>query len=201
MEGLTPDAAVIAFLASKGVAAKPPTTSAGAEFINRAAFAANPLAGGLNCVTEGQKKTAEEAEWRSWKQWALSHADWDSWYSTDWIKLQPELEQLSLEYAAEERLRLQAKKTDRAASSIRYIKLVGLVTATLLVLAVVGSIVERKVTDDKRRQEEIQRLDDEANPQAAIKRKCDQEFDRLKSVYRSREDFNRAYEFKGCNSK
>lgn len=194
-EGLIPDAAIVAFLVSKGVSAHPPTFSEFSEFINRAAFAANPVAGGLNYVAESQKKSADQAEWHSWKQWALVHADWPAWYENDWPRLLPEIERLNFErMEREEVVRREARKMHW----IRFRRMMTVMFGSIVVCLAVGLLIEGM--DQKRKQSEaVRQAKIELIRRQEIEKLCKDMFDSSGKYYRSKADFNNSHKMWNCN--
>ncbi len=72
------DDLVILFLAEHDVHVTPPggRNVAGDAFRGAITGAMGAEVGGLMHIEKNQRATAKQQEWTSWKQWALSHADW-----------------------------------------------------------------------------------------------------------------------------
>ena len=131
MSQIIPDAAVVAFLESKGVASSPPSGRSALSSVAEGAItgAAGPLVGGINHIANSQALAAANAEWTSWKQWALSHADWASWYRDEWPVV-------LAEQVAQEAVLRQGQRSHVANTTPIAIGAVALAVVTMLLLAV-----------------------------------------------------------------
>jgi len=69
------DAVILSFLRKHDVFIEPPTQGPGVDVSDRLLFAVSGPLAMANAGIKNQSKAANQAEWTSWKQWALSHQD------------------------------------------------------------------------------------------------------------------------------
>ena len=82
MPKIIPDSAIYDFLISKGVEVETPKTSKDLKerLIDGAITGLNPLVGAANMGLKQMGQGSKQQEWITWKQWALIHADWSSFW-------------------------------------------------------------------------------------------------------------------------
>ena len=82
MAEIIPDNAIYDFLVSKGVEVEPPKSSKDIKerVIDGAITGLNPLTGAANMGLKQMGQGSKQQEWISWKQWALSHKDWGTFW-------------------------------------------------------------------------------------------------------------------------
>ena len=198
MERIIPDAAVVTFLASKGVEASPPKarTTGSKAFEGLITGMTGPLVGGVNHLANNQRGAAALAEWTSWKQWALSHQEWPHWYQHEWPRVAVELELRVEEQRSSEKTQYEQQKLRRRESSTQILQVVVVLVAGFVIVGFIGSLVENSLNRN-RDQEQSTKVEEESytysNP------RCEEEFQRLKGEYRSRSLFNKTYGFMGCD--
>ena len=83
MAEIIPDSAIYDFLISKGVEIEQPKTTKDIKerLLDGAITGLNPLVGGANMGIKQMVKGSKQQEWTSWKQWALSHAEWNEFWT------------------------------------------------------------------------------------------------------------------------
>ena len=129
-----PDIAIMTFLSGKGIITIAPMRSSKSQAAIDGAItgAYGPVIGGIGHITRNQRSAAAQAEWTSWKQWALSHQDWAKWYSQEWPSLQKEIE-------AKDLLRKQA--TERHLRQVQPIAIGATALAILAFSVVIYALV------------------------------------------------------------
>mgnify|MGYP003146718320 CR=1 FL=1 len=88
MAEIIPDNAIYDFLVSKGVEVEPPKSSKSSKDIKNvlldgAITGLNPLAGAANMGLKQMGQGSKQQEWTTWKQWALVHADWNTFWEAN----------------------------------------------------------------------------------------------------------------------
>ena len=83
MAEIIPDNAIYDFLISKGVEVEKPKSSKDLKgrVIDGAITGLNPLVGAANIGLKAIGGNAKQQEWITWKQWALSHAEWNEFWT------------------------------------------------------------------------------------------------------------------------
>ena len=86
MAEIIPDNAIYDFLVSKGVEVETPKSSKSSKDIKNvlldgAITGLNPLVGAANMGLKQMGKGSKQQEWTTWKQWALSHAEWNEFWT------------------------------------------------------------------------------------------------------------------------
>ena len=83
MAEIIPDNAIYDFLISKGIEVEKPKSSKDLKgrVIDGAITGLNPLVGAANIGLKAIKGNAKQQEWITWKQWALSHAEWNEFWT------------------------------------------------------------------------------------------------------------------------
>jgi len=89
MAKIIPDSAIYDFLISKGVEIEQPKTTKDIKerLVDGAITGLNPLAGAANMGLKQMGKGSKQQEWTTWKQWALSHAEWNEFWTEKKILL------------------------------------------------------------------------------------------------------------------
>ena len=87
---IIPDKAIALFLLERGIEVRPPGKP---NLLLDAAVAgiatSEGITGQASAHTAQQlTKNAKQDEWRSWKQWALSHPEWNDWYAIYQVEAQ-----------------------------------------------------------------------------------------------------------------
>lgn len=133
MTSIIPDAAIQVFLASKGVQAAPPSPRGKSNGAIEGAITgmAGPIVGGINVVANQQRYSSAQAEWTSWKQWALGHSEWASWYVEIWPTVQEQSRQKAQAYQDYQRLHLQRTTPIAAGAVVLSLLAVGLIFIAL----------------------------------------------------------------------
>ena len=117
MADIIPDDAIYDFLISKGVDVNMPKRSKDVKgrVIDGAITGLNSIAGAANMGIKQIEQNSKLQEWTSWKQWALGHADWGSFWDSNkeqYLRQQAEKEANELEQI----IAKQNSKKPRAAS-------------------------------------------------------------------------------------
>ena len=83
MAEIIPDNAIYDFLISKGIEVEKPKSSKDLKgrVIDGAITGLNPLVGAANIGLKAIGGNAKQQEWTTWKQWALSHEEWNGFWS------------------------------------------------------------------------------------------------------------------------
>ena len=102
MAEIIPDNAIHDFLTSKGVEVDKPKRSKNVKgrVIDGAITGLNPIAGAANMGLKQIGHNSKLKEWTSWKQWALGHVDWNTFWESNkdqYLKQQAEKEANELE--------------------------------------------------------------------------------------------------------
>ena len=87
---IIPDKAIVQFLYEHGIQASPPGDR---NVLGDAIIAGITATEGFTAQATAhsarqQSRIAQQQEWLSWKQWALSHAEWTEWYSNFKIEVE-----------------------------------------------------------------------------------------------------------------
>ena len=92
----TLDQIVVSFLTLHDVSVRPVNFSQGSN-VSAALIAATygPLMMSQNAMMKGQAKAASLQEWTSWKQWALSHPDFQAFKEGDMVDFKNELARIN----------------------------------------------------------------------------------------------------------
>ena len=120
MAEIIPNSAIYDFLISKGVDVEKPKRSKDIKgrVIDGAITGLNPIAGAANMGLKQIGQNSKLQEWTSWKQWALGHADWDSFWKSNkdqYLKQQADKEAYELE-------QLIAKKNSKQPGAASYMR-------------------------------------------------------------------------------
>ena len=132
MADIIPDDAIYDFLISKGVDVDMPKRSKDVKgrVIDGAITGLNPIAGAANIGLKQMGQNSKLQEWTSWKQWALGHADWNTFWGSNkdqYLRQQAEKEANALD-------QLIAKKNSKKPKAASYMRRWG------ITLVVFGSI-------------------------------------------------------------
>lgn len=146
------DDLVMLFLAEHDVHVTPPggRDVAGDAFRGAITGAMGAEVGGLMHIEKNQRATAKQQEWTSWKQWALSHADWKSFKQTKTQDIEQHNANAyeyinsddisnALEHFVKETL---SKKTAEAKSdAVLFMKFVGIIAGSCLLLLLPSAVM------------------------------------------------------------
>ena len=129
---IIPDNAIYDFLISKGVDVEKPKRSKDIKgrVIDGAITGLNPIAGAANMGLKQMGQNSKLQEWTSWKQWALGHADWNTFWDSNkdqYLRHQAEREANELEQTI-------AKKNSKKPGAASYMRRWG------IALVIAGSI-------------------------------------------------------------
>ena len=120
MADIIPDSAFYDFLISKGVDVEKPKRSRDTKgrVIDGVITGLNPIAGAANIGLKQMGQNSKLQEWTSWKQWALGHADWNTFWESNkdqYLRQQAEKEANELE-------QLIAKKNSKEPGAASYMR-------------------------------------------------------------------------------
>ncbi len=132
MAEIIPDNAIYDFLISKGIEVEKPKIlkDLKGRVIDGAITGLNPIAGAANMGLKQIGQNSKLQEWTTWKQWALVHADWNTFWETNKDKYLRE----QAEKEASELKLLIAKKNSKQPGAASYMRRWG------IGLTIVGSI-------------------------------------------------------------
>ena len=102
MAEIIPNSAIYDFLISKGVDVEKPKRSKDVKgrVIDGAITGFNPIAGAANMGLKKIGQNSKLQEWTRWKQWALGHAEWNTFWESnkdEYLRQQAEKEANELE--------------------------------------------------------------------------------------------------------
>ena len=153
-----PDKAVVEFLRIHGIECRPPQEeSAASRALGGAITGSLGIVAGAAVHFDKQLRgNAANSEWISWKQWALSHVEWNQWWQANQqtFLLQAAQEEESARLKSEARKR--ARERDRSAG-IRLILFTCLLFASLAVVGA-GNYVLMRLRCDSGNQDACQQL-------------------------------------------
>ena len=120
MADIIPDIAIYDFLISKGVEVDKPKSAKDVKgrVLDGAITGLNPVAGAANMGLKQMGQNSKLQEWTSWKQWALGHVDWNTFWESNkdqYLKQQAEKEANELE-------QLIAKKNSKKPGAASYMR-------------------------------------------------------------------------------
>lgn len=146
------DDLVMLFVAEHDVHVTPPggRDVAGDAFRGAITGAMGAEVGGLMHIEKNQRATAKQQEWTSWKQWALSHADWKSFKQTKTQDIEQHnanayeyIKSVDISNALEDFIKetLSKKTAEAKSDAVLLMKFVGIIAGSCLLLLLPGAVM------------------------------------------------------------
>tara|TARA_R100001440_G_scaffold40962_1_gene60735 strand:- start:149 stop:850 length:702 start_codon:yes stop_codon:yes gene_type:complete len=153
MADIIPDNAIYDFLISKGVDVEKPKRSKDLKgrVIDGAITGINPIAGAANIGLKQLGQSSKLQEWTSWKQWALGHADWNTFWESNkdrYLRVQAEKEANELE-------QLIAKKNLKKPRAASYMRRWGITLVVFGSINIISLFLPPSYLTDEERENQI----------------------------------------------
>ena len=156
MADIIPDNAIYDFLISKGIDVEKPKRSKDLKgrVVDGAITGINPIAGAANIGLKQIGQNSKLQEWTSWKQWALGHADWNTFWESNkdrYLREQAEKEANELE-------QLIAKKNSKRPSAASYMRRWGITLVVFGSINIISFFIAPSYLTNEERENQIEAI-------------------------------------------
>ena len=156
MADIIPDNAIYDFLISKGIDVEKPKRSKDLKgrVVDGAITGINPIAGAANIGLKQIGQNSKLQEWTSWKQWAIGHTDWNTFWESNkdrYLREQAEKEANELE-------QLIAKKNSKRSSAASYMRRWGITLVVFGSINIISFFISPSYLTNEERENQIEAI-------------------------------------------
>ena len=156
MADIIPDNAIYDFLISKGIDVEKPKRSKDLKgrVVDGAITGINPIAGAANIGLKQIGQNSKLQEWTSWKQWAIGHTDWNTFWESNkdrYLREQAEKEANELE-------QLIAKKNLKKPRAASYMRRWGITLVVFGSINIISFFIAPSYLTNEERENQIEAI-------------------------------------------